>query len=483
MRAGIRGLGAALLSGGLLMPAGPARGAEAVIPQAAGPRAAASAAPVPLVVGLRSGADARASIAGLGAHADAGDTPLVADGSAVTVRVPADHVAEAMTRLRNDPAVSYVEVDRVARMTGAPNDPAYSGQWGLDVAGVAEGWRLTHGARRVTIAVVDTGVKPIPDLAGRLLPGYDFVNHDSDPNDDEGHGTMTAGVLGASANNDIGVAGICWYCRILPVKVLDSDGFGLYSDIASGIRYAANRGADVINLSLGGSDDSRVLREAVDYATRKGSLVIAAAGNEGSKKPEYPAAIPNALAVGASTEDDARYSWSNYGAGWVDIAAPGCNLAQDRAGDVEEFCGTSSSTPFVAGVAGLLAATTPMPSAAQIRSALMSSATPLSGGWVAAASGRVDASAALQALPFWFAGATKDSALGRSFTLQPHVGTHSGIDSVYVQLNGATVARAHGAPWTVRVDAGSIRGGATLTVIARSGRILRSRTDLNVTVS
>jgi hypothetical protein len=210
---------------------------------------------------------------------------------------------------------------------------------------------------------------------------------------------MTAGVIAASGDNGVGIAGICWACKILPVKVLDANGSGSYSDIAEGIRWSADNGADIINLSLGGPEDSRLLSDAVAYATGKGALVIAAAGNSGESKPSYPAAIPAALAVGAATSGDARYSWSNYGSGWVDIAAPGCNPAQARDGVVGQFCGTSSATPFVAGVAALLASTTPAPTAATIRTALTTSATRISGGWVAASSGRVDAAAALAALP------------------------------------------------------------------------------------
>jgi hypothetical protein len=142
-----------------------------------------------------------------------------------------------------------------------------------------------------------------------------------------------------------------------------------------------------------------LLSDAVAYATGKGALVIAAAGNDGKSTPSYPAAIPAALAVGASTSADTRYSWSNYGSGWVDIAAPGCNPAQARTGVVGQFCGTSSATPFVAGVAALLASTTPAPTADIVRTALTTSATKISGGWVAASSGRVDAAAALAALP------------------------------------------------------------------------------------
>jgi Subtilase family/Bacterial Ig domain len=140
-----------------------------------------------------------------------------------------------------------------------------------------------------------------------------------------------------------------------------------------------------------------VLRDAVAYAAGKGVLVLAAAGNDGSTAPHYPAAIPAALAVGASTATDTRYSWSDYGADWVDVAAPGCTPAPARTGGVGQFCGTSSATPFAAGVAALLASTSPQPSAARIRTALTTSADALAGGWVAA--GRINAANALHALP------------------------------------------------------------------------------------
>ena len=208
---------------------------------------------------------------------------------------------------------------------------------------------------------------------------------------------MAAGVIGATAGNGVGIAGICSACKILPVKVLGAKGTGLYSDIAEGIRYSADKGADIINLSLGGSSDSQMLRDAVAYAVGKGSLVLAAAGNEGSSKPHYPAAMPGVLSVGGSTAGEARYPWSNHGSTWVDIAAPGCNPAQDLNGKLVQFCGTSSATPFTAGVAALLASTSPQPTAEMITRALTGSAAPLAGNWVA--SGRIDAGAALSVLP------------------------------------------------------------------------------------
>ena len=272
-----------------------------------------------------------------------------------------------------------------------PNDPGYGGQWGLVRTRVNEAWTTTRGAPRVVVAVIDTGVSPLPDLAGRLLPGIDLVNDDADPADDNGHGTMAAGVIAAAGNNRTGVAGICWSCRILPIKALNAKGGGSYTDIAEGIRYAADRGADVISLSLGGSDDSKLLRDAVAYAETRGALVVAAAGNRGVSTPHYPAAIPTVLAVGGATASDTRYSWSNHG-GWVDVTAPGCNPAQGPSGTIGQYCGTSSATPFVAGVAGLLASTDPQPRPADIRAALIAARV--------GPAKRIDVPTALRALPY-----------------------------------------------------------------------------------
>ncbi|GAA2620847.1 S8 family serine peptidase [Paractinoplanes durhamensis] len=269
------------------------------------------------------------------------------------------------------------------------NDPGYAGQWGVQHARVNDAWSAVRGDARVTIAIVDTGVTKLPDFGTRVLPGHDFVNNDDDASDDNGHGTMAAGVAAAGGNNRLGVAGICWFCQILPVKVLDATGAGNYDNFAAGIRYAADHGATIISASFGGNEDTQGLRDAVDYATGKGALVIAAAGNKGTTQPHFPAAIPAALAVGGVDEKGARYSWSNYGASWVDLTAPGCNPAQQRNGAIGQYCGTSSATPFVAGVAGLLAATDPAPSASAIRTALTTGAR----------NGQVDAVGALAALP------------------------------------------------------------------------------------
>jgi subtilisin family serine protease len=357
-----------------------------------------------------------------------------------------------------------------------PNDPGYPAEWGVVKARVNQAWSATRGSSRVVIAVVDTGVTATADLAGRVLPGHDFVNGDDDARDDNGHGTMAAEVIAAAGNNRVGIAGVCGACRILPVKVLGKDGSGAYSNIADGIRYAADQGATVVNLSLGGSDDSPVLRDAVAYAAGKGALVIGAAGNDGSAAPHYPAAIPAVLAVGGVTSSDTRYSWSNYGS-WVDVTAPGCNPSQALNGVVMQYCGTSSATPFTAGVAGLLASTDPAPTAAQIRSAIVASR---------AAGGRIDAVNALNALPY--AGDTTKPALvfgtrsasGRTVSVTAAAADQHGVAKVQLFANGKLVGTDTRAPYAFKFTA-KAKGTMALQIRAydRAGNAAVTARSLN----
>ncbi|GAA3337000.1 hypothetical protein GCM10020358_11680 [Amorphoplanes nipponensis] len=453
----LRALTVGLLVGGIALAGG-------------GPASASPAedeAAVSLIVGLRAATDVVAtlerSVDVVGSEALAG---------AVTVDVPAGQVAEAAEALRADPAVAYVERDRIARIAAVtPDDPFFRHQWGIGKAGVATAWQTTRGSAATVVAVVDTGVTVLPDLAGRVLPGRDFVNKDANAADDQGHGTMTAGVIAARGDNGIGIAGICWTCQILPVKVLGAKGSGSYSDIAQGIRWAADQGADIINLSLGGADDSQLLRDAVAYASGKGALVVAAAGNDGSSAPHYPAAIPAVLAVGASTVTDSRYSWSNYGRSWVDIAAPGCNPAQGRDGAVAMFCGTSSATPFVSGVAALLASTAPTPTAAVLRTALTTSAHGIAGTWVPTSSGRIDAPAALASLPVTddevppvtsFLSPGGNTLVHGTVTVAAAATDDIGVAKVQLLADGVVVGTDRVAPYRFSWPTGWRRKGVTL---------------------
>ena len=220
------------------------------------------------------------------------------------LRLPAQNdVLATVEAFQADPNVEYAEPNYVAHLTDTPNDPGYGQQWGLPAVHAEEAWTITKGSPAVTIAILDTGVDlNHPDLAGKIwtnpgeipgngidddgngyiddVNGYDFVNLDNNPQDDNGHGTHVAGIAAAGTNNGVGVAGVCWNCKILPLKVMQSSGRGSYSDIAAAVNYASNKGAKVINMSLGGYSDSAVLRDAL-AAAYSTSVLVAAAGNDG----------------------------------------------------------------------------------------------------------------------------------------------------------------------------------------------------------
>jgi subtilisin family serine protease len=242
-----------------------------------------------------------------------------------------------------------------------------SGSWQETALDLGRAWQLTQGAH-ATVAIVDTGVAADhPALRGRVLPGVDLVHGDAQAGDDNGHGTALAGV----------VAGVCPACRILPVKVLGADRTGSWTTIAAGIRWAADHGADVINLSFGAPRAIDDLGSAVAYALSKNAIVVAAAGNDGLDENFYPARYPGVVSVAAVDENDLRYTWSNFG-GWVTVAAPGCATAASPGGGyVSNFCGTSTAAPFVAGLAGLARSYQAGVTPAAFDTALIGSTTPV----------------------------------------------------------------------------------------------------------
>lgn len=241
-------------------------------------------------------------------------------------------------------------------MVYVPNDPSISKQWALQTIQALDAWNITMGSP-IIIAVVDTGVAAEhPDLAANVLPGYNAIQDNDNTYDDHGHGTAIAGLIAARADNSIGVAGICPDCAILPVKVLDAYGVGEDRHLARGIRWATDNGAQVINLSLGGAEESHILQEAIEYASQKGVLIVASSGNDhqlGNFR-NYPAAYPQVVGVGATDPSDMITDFSNTGE-YVDLAAPGVDLwTTTRDGAYGQPNGTSFSSAFVAGVAGLV---------------------------------------------------------------------------------------------------------------------------------
>jgi subtilisin family serine protease len=311
-------------------------------------------APGQLVVGLADDAtraEVRTAVEEAGASVERSINAI----DTKVLEVPAGEMGDAIDSLEASPAVEYVQPDVVLEASATiPNDALWKEQWGPARVLAPQVWDATKGSPSVVVAVVDTGVDySHPDLQGVFVPGFDLVNNDADPQDDQGHGTAVAGVIAARTQNRVGQAGMCWKCSVMPVKVLDRNGSGPTSTIAAGIVWAVNHGAQVINLSLGGAGTTEVLQDAVSFAASKGVLVLAAAGNSGSTTKFYPAAYPSVVSIAATQEDDTLYSWSNRGADWVQVAAPGCDTAPVRGGGYGNFCGTSAATPVVSGIAGL----------------------------------------------------------------------------------------------------------------------------------
>jgi subtilase family protein len=312
------------------------------------------------------------------------------DQLSTTVVAPSGgHTRAAVQRaLAGNKSVASVEADGVAHLTLTPDDTYWSQEWWATKVRTDRAWNITTGTGGPIVAVVDSGVQTSqPDLVGRVIAGYDFVNSDSVPNDDLGHGTKVSGVLAGLGMNALGVAGTCWDCKILAVKVADSAGGVTFSNGAAGIVYATDNGAKVINMSWGKTSANSTLQAAVDYAHSHGVVLIAAAGNEGNQAKFYPAAYAGVISVAATTETDTLYSWSTRGS-WVRLAAPGCTYTTFKNATWGSFCGTSAAAPVVAGIAGLILAYKPDVTQGQIEDAILTTTVSIS---VNIGGGRVDA--------------------------------------------------------------------------------------------
>jgi serine protease len=306
------------------------------------------------------------------------------------VDVDPSREAAVIDALSHDPRVEHAEPMALYRATFVPDDPLYaSKQWHLKRVGAETAWGYTCG-RGITVAVIDTGVACFDkgpfmkgtDLAGtRCGGGWNFVDDNAEAIDDHGHGTHVAGTIAQTTNNGVGTAGLAYCSTLMPVKVLSKQGFGTVANVAEGIRFAADNGAQVINMSLGGPIKSQIIEDAVNHALSKGVVIVAAAGNSG-KKVGWPAAYPGVIAVSA-TDDKDTIAWFSSRGPEVAIAAPGvavtqqtvCNGGKDKCEVFGTFNGTSMASPHVAGVAAMiesLGVTDP----GAVRAALESTARP-----------------------------------------------------------------------------------------------------------
>jgi subtilisin family serine protease len=312
-------------------------------------------------------------------------------------------VAKRLGRLGE---VAWAEPNRWREAFAVPNDPQFNQQWGLTRIGCPDAWDITTGSASIVVAIVDTGIDlNHPELAPLLVAGQDLVDFapgstpkpgwvfegdftgvDAIPQDEVGHGTHVAGTVGCATNNGVGVAGVNWNVRLMPVKVLARiresatnrvSGSGSAANIAAGIRWAADNGARIINMSLGGYGDTRVEREAVAYAISRGVVVVAAMGNDNTGQQSFPAAYPSVIAVAATDSGDRRASFSNTGA-WIDVSAPGVGIRSTYWDDTyASLQGTSMASPHVAGVAALVLARNPALTADQVGNIIRSTARPL----------------------------------------------------------------------------------------------------------
>ena len=312
---------------------------------------------------------------------------------------------QLLSDLQRMPSVKYVQRNYLASGAYAPGDPDYTDpvkSYGLRRINAESAWDVIKGSAAITVAVVDSGLSMTHlEFTGRIMPGWDFVNGDADPSDDQGHGTHVAGIIASAMDNGAGLTGLAPEVNIMPVKVLNAANTGTWTDIAAGIVYAADHGAQIINLSLGGPVDDIILLDAVQYATGKGVFLAAAAGNIPDGGPFYPASYDEAVSVTATNSDDVRWTSSNYGDS-IDVAAPGAAIWNTvwTSANPQAYAsknGTSMATAYVSGLAALLLSANPTLTTADLRQILQQSAADLGDpGWDPLYGyGRIDAGAAL----------------------------------------------------------------------------------------
>lgn len=302
---------------------------------------------------------------GLLRSANANKKEILPDVNAVLISLPKvrnvraqqareDALERIKQNLAQNPSVESVDYNYLRQPNYIPNDRLFDQQWNFKKPRFPQAWSKVDGRKGIKVAVVDSGIDAgHPDIRGKISAQRDFANGDGRAEDRVGHGTHVAGTIAARTNNRRGVAGGCPQCSLLVAKVFGQGG-AYDSDIAKGINWSANRHAKAINLSLGGPGKSAILKRAVDRAWNKGSVVVAAAGNESTSRPSYPAAYGKVIAVAATTRSDRRASFSNYGS-WVDVAAPGVQIASTVPGGYANYSGTSMAAPHVSALTGLLA--------------------------------------------------------------------------------------------------------------------------------
>ena len=343
----------------------------------------------------------------------------------------ADELA-AMKEMRKNRRLKHVELDMAVAHAASVTDPSYASSWALPKIQAPSAWDSANGSG-VTIAILDTGVDIThPDLAANVVPGWNVFDNNADTTDVHGHGTTVAGVAAMAANNGKGSAGVAWGAKIMPVRISDPNGYAYWSTVAQGIYWAADNGAKVANISFNGVSGSATVQAAAQYMRNKGGVVIVAAGNSGTM--ESIAANDSILTVSATDQNDARASFSSYGA-YVDLSAPGVSLYTTmKGGGYANASGTSFSSPVVAATAALMLAANSKATPADVDKYLTSKSLDLgtTGKDQYFGYGRVNAAAAVQAVKQVVAVDTQAPTINIT---SPTGGRVSGVVPVDVQQN------------------------------------------------
>jgi subtilisin family serine protease len=420
-------------------------------------------------------ADSQALIAAHGAS----QTGVIGDIGVRVLHVPAANLAQVLAALASNPNVEFAEPDKITAPDFVPSDPYFGNQWHLPRIAADSAWNTTAGSASVVIAILDTGVDGAhPDLAANLVPGWNTYDNNSNSGDVYGHGTEVAGTAAASGNNLAGVSSVAFNCRIMPIRISDTAGYGYDSTAANGLTWAANHGARVANLSYQFSDSSTV-SSAANYFQSKGGVVTVSSGNNGALLSL--ADNPNMLTVSATDGNDALASWSNTGE-VVDLAAPGVSILTTTAGGGYGYVsGTSFSAPTAAGVAALVISANPGLTASQIQQVLKQSADDLgaSGKDVQYGWGRVNAQRAVELAmnmsttdsmpPSVDIGSPEDGmTVSGTVTVQVSASDNVGVTSVSLSVDGVELGTLTSAPYSFPWNtSGLVGGNHTLVATAR----------------
>jgi len=431
------------------------------------------------------------------AQAGASDAGEISGTGVRILELPAGADEEVFLHaFKSRPEVEFAELDRIVPVQDiVPNDPWYTNwEWYLPKISAPAAWSTTTGNSNITIAIIDTGVDGAhEDMASKIVPGWNIYNNNSDTRDVYGHGTMVAGTAGASSNNSRGVASVAWGCGIMPVRVSATDGTASYSNIASGLTWAANHGARVANVSYIVSDSSTVT-SAAQYFQSKGGVVTASAGNYGTFVSS--ADNPYLLTVSATDPNDVLYSWSNTGNN-LDLSAPGWSYTTVNGGGYSTASGTSISAPIVAGVAALVLSANPTLTPTQVQTILKQSADDLGpSGWDPSyGAGRLNAARAVSSAggggggdttppTVSFASPTNGATVSGTTTVQVSAIDNVGVASVSLSIDGTTIGTDAASPYAFAWNTTGVTNGAhTLTPTAKDAAGNITGTAITVTVS